>query len=540
MALTADTIHDIFETSRFAQHLRLVDHIHTDSQRGRLYEVVDIREEGAGKTRRSACRTRRCRDFALRVYTIRYSGETYGIDPYLLRQTQGMHLQHPNLLRFYDIDLVFASGCQDVVTTPCAQAHMLVLMELASGNLTHWLSVRRTRASLDDVARLAWDIANGLAFLHHNGFVHRRLHPSNIMLVETEAQGDHDAMVAKIGDFQDMASYSQSALPLRDEHSPYTSPEILLGYNTYCPASDVWSFGILLFEMLMGPGRTPFVDPAHESRWFQSSQRKFVLSRMFQWLGVPSRQWRETYLHTTDVAWDAQAPRSFREGLAEFFPEFKVTAREEPLLDLIERCLKLDPQERITAFAVLHHPALASASMTTTEPTRSSSQRQPTVVPASIPRGAWSDIRYDIVQHAIVDEKNGFMPFHPILMALYIFDRCPALLPEEIRNDPTPEFIYSCFCAAYLIAVKMLVDLPDPLPDLFALTKGVVCGASENNRVNVLFLERTLVQRLRFHFATQDIRSMPVTPSLLTTLLRRPFTPHQTERRKVRQRDGAN
>lgn len=521
------TLQDVFEASRFSEHLRLVDHIHTDDQRGRLYEVVDRQAEGAGKARTTPCRTKRCRDFALRVYDVHYSAETYGLDPYMLRQTQGMHLQHPNLLRFYDTDLVFDTQCQDVITPACQKAYLMVLMELASGNLSHWLKVRRQRSSLHDIVRLSFGLLNGLAYLHANGWVHRRLHPANILMVEAENGDDHDTLTAKIGDFQDMASYSHSALPLRDEHSPYTSPEILLYYDTYCPASDMWSFGILLFEMLLGDGRTPFVDRAHESRWFQSSQRKYVLSRIFQWLGTPDRAWREKYTSSPDVPWDAQDGGNFRDKLAEFFPEFQPTAREEPLLDLIERCLKLNPDQRISALEALRHPAFQNQTPIAAPLAPPARRRE---VKASIPRGAWADLRYDIVRHAQRDVEGGFMQYFPTLMALYIFDRCPALLAKE-QPEPTPEFIYSCFCAAYMIALKMLVDLPDPLPDLFAMTKGIVCGASESNRVNVLFLERTIVQRLHFHFATADIMAMPVTPSIFATLLRQPFTPYRTKER---------
>lgn len=526
------SIYDIFAVSRFAKHVRLVDHIHTDLQRGRLYEVVDIREEGAGNTRRTPCRTQRCRDFALRVYDVKYSGETYGLDPYMLRQTQGMRLQHPRLLGIYDTDLVFDAACQDVVTPSCHKAYMLMLMELASGNLEHWLAVRRARASLDEVIRLAFDVLNGLAFLHHQGFVHRRLHPRNIMLVEERPasssssspplKADVERVVAKIGDFQDMASYAQSALPLRDEHTPYTSPEVLVGYERYSPASDMWSFGVVLCEMLMGAGRTPFADTNSDTRWFRSSQRKYVLSRIFEWLGTPSLSWRETYMRQKDVPWDAADTSTLAARWADIFPDHPLTARERPLLDLIDNCLQLDPAARLTAFAALRHPLFAHLPPI---PSPSHTPLRPDAK-AVIPRGPWSDLRYDILQHAQHDVESGIMQYHPTLMALYIFDRCPTLFATELHQGTlktTPEWVYSCFCAAYLIALKMLVDLPDPLPDLFAMTKGVVCGASESNRLNVLFLERSIVQRLQCHFGTQDIAALPVTMTVFQTLRRKPF-----------------
>ena len=317
------TVHELVKSSRFAS-LRVVDHIHTDPGRGRLYEVVDDQEEGAGKSRRTACRTRRCRDFALRVYDVTYRADTYGIDPYVLRQSQGLSLQHPNLLTFYDIELLFGTECRDVVTPECQTAYLLLLTELASGNLKDWLEVRRKRAPYGKLLQLACDTVRGVAFLHAHGFVHRRLHPGNILLVETPAdpskQNQGDNRTAKLGDFQDLASYCPKALPLRDEHSPYTSPELLYGYSTYSPSSDMWSVGIVLFELLLGLGRTPFLDAAHDTRWFKSNQRKYVLSRIFQWLGTPDKAWRETYAGETDATEEAQVGGGFLARLPEFFP----------------------------------------------------------------------------------------------------------------------------------------------------------------------------------------------------------------------------
>lgn len=514
---------NVFAASRFSKHLRVVDRIDTgERQRGHLYEVVTQDNIGAGKSGRS-CRTKRCRDFALRVYDIRYSGESHGLDPFMLRQSQGLGLNHPNLLKFYDIDLVFQSDCKDVVSPECSHATMLILMELASGNLRHWMNVRRRKASIDDVARLGFDMLNGLAYLHHRGFVHRRMHPSNVMMVEVNGQGDHDDMTAKIGDFQDLATYEHTALPILDEHSPYTAPEILLGHEVFMPESDIWSVGVILFEMLVGVNRTPFmdsVDSQRGSRWFRSSPRKYVLSRIFQWLGTPTREWREKYTRSSDVAMDANEPRSFRAGLAEFFPEFKVTRKEEPLMDLIERCLTMNPEDRISAVEALRHPAFREC--LACRATKLGEEVIVDRISPSIPKGLWYDIRTDIIGNVEKDVQGGFMPYYAALMAIYIFDQCPKIF-AHLCESWSSEFVYSVFCACYLLGLKLTADLPTPPPDLFEMSKGIVCGASEANRVNILFLERAIVAGIKFRFDVLDIMAIPCTMSIFQDMMARPF-----------------
>lgn len=102
------------------------------------------------------------------------------------------------------------------------------------------------------MAHIGHDLADGLAYIHHHGIVHRDVKPANVLLVEES--GSDSRPRAKLSDFG-------VALLLGDDHtgSPrvssgtphYLSPEQALGEPSG-PASDVYSLGLVLLEGLTG------------------------------------------------------------------------------------------------------------------------------------------------------------------------------------------------------------------------------------------------------------------------------------------------
>jgi eukaryotic-like serine/threonine-protein kinase len=102
----------------------------------------------------------------------------------------------------------------------------------------------------DEVARIAGEVASGLAHAHARGLVHRDIKPGNVLFDEDGA--------AKITDFGIARMLSEPTLTEAGTllgTAAYISPEQARGERA-TPASDVYSFGVILYRMLTG--RLPF------------------------------------------------------------------------------------------------------------------------------------------------------------------------------------------------------------------------------------------------------------------------------------------
>jgi serine/threonine protein kinase len=188
------------------------------------------------------------RDVALKVFS--HSGDhRYSV---LDEIRKAIGLEHPNLLRYYDVVLLEVENHLGE-----KEETQIGVMELANaGDLKDFA---RANPGSPELYRLLKEVLQGLEYLHGKGIIHRDLKAQNILLVRQ----DDGRLTAKISDFgisKDTGAGGQSSSMMVGTVE-YMAPE------QFSPAKfgidgkvannlDLWSFGIMVHELLTDS--TPF------------------------------------------------------------------------------------------------------------------------------------------------------------------------------------------------------------------------------------------------------------------------------------------
>lgn len=120
-----------------------------------------------------------------------------------------------------------------------------IILEFVEGE-TLKERIRRGRLDIAEAVAYAIEIGRGLQAAHDRGIVHRDVKPQNVLLDEDGA--------ARVTDFGIARSLADEGLTAEGRvlgTTDYVSPEQALGHAV-TPQSDVYSLGVVLFEMLTG------------------------------------------------------------------------------------------------------------------------------------------------------------------------------------------------------------------------------------------------------------------------------------------------
>ncbi|XP_011068441.1 PREDICTED: mitogen-activated protein kinase kinase kinase 11-like isoform X1 [Acromyrmex echinatior] len=135
--------------------------------------------------------------------------------------------------------------------------NMCLVMEYArGGSLNRVLSGRKIRP--DVLVDWAIQIARGMDYLHNKApisLIHRDLKSSNVLLSEPIENDDFQYKTLKITDFGLAREVYKTTRMSAAGTYAWMAPEVIKK-STFSKASDVWSYGVLLWELLTG--ETPY------------------------------------------------------------------------------------------------------------------------------------------------------------------------------------------------------------------------------------------------------------------------------------------
>jgi serine/threonine protein kinase len=168
-------------------------------------------------------------------------------------------LRHPHILTIHDIG-------------ECLNQYYMVMEYVEGGTLKNRI---QKGLSPEQSVVILRQLAGALGHAHHQGFVHRDIKPANILF-----RDDHNAVLSDFGiakAFEDTAPLTATGLAIGT--ILYMSPEQAQG-KALDGRSDLYSLGLVFFEMLTGyrPDRTP--DGATESLPIELSRYQGILDKL--------------------------------------------------------------------------------------------------------------------------------------------------------------------------------------------------------------------------------------------------------------------
>jgi beta-lactam-binding protein with PASTA domain/tRNA A-37 threonylcarbamoyl transferase component Bud32 len=179
------------------------------------------------------------RPVALKLLYRRFAQDTEFVERFRREASSAAALQHPNVVSVYD------RGEFD--------GTYYIAMEFCEGSSLKELIAREAPMDPARAIALTKKILLAARFAHRRGVIHRDLKPHNV-IISSDQSGDEEVKVADFGIARAGASEITEVGAIMGT-AQYLSPEQAQGHAVN-EASDLYSIGVVLFEMLTG--RPPF------------------------------------------------------------------------------------------------------------------------------------------------------------------------------------------------------------------------------------------------------------------------------------------
>ncbi len=201
------------------------------------YDISDVLGSGGMSTVYRGIQPSLNRSVAIKVLPIHMAKEGELVDRFERESSIIANLNHPNIIQIFDRGVDEGS-------------YFIVMEHVDGGGLDEIMKNRRLQ--IYQIVNIALQVARGLEYAHTKGVVHRDIKPSNILIAS-------DSGTVKISDFgiaklaeEQMADRMLTRDKVAMGTADYMSPEQRRDSRRIDARSDIFSFGILVYEMVTG------------------------------------------------------------------------------------------------------------------------------------------------------------------------------------------------------------------------------------------------------------------------------------------------
>lgn len=403
------------------------------------------------------------------VLEVEYDGKPYvlksqnghkeddqGISAAALTETDIMRrLVHPNLAKALKIFIDTQSAAES--------KKVFILMEKAISNLTEFIDVtNKSGFTRKEFVLFVHDIFCSLEFLHRMGYIHADVKTVNFLVFTApktvSRPGGRQVRLADFG----LTKRVTRAVKEYAMTGYYRAPEIMEG-GTYGTAADIWGVGVTLFYMLFDDEPIPEQDDEKALPKFKQH--------------LEAKDFVESVKSET-----GQGPDFIDANIR--YAKHLLGEDYDLVVDLMMRCLVLDPAKRITATEALELPLFKGFECP----------------PGSLDEGDLTTRSFPLASSLYRNLENFSILDSTKVLTIDLFERYTALL--DLDKDPffkRDEFA-AILCACYIIATRLDSGYRFTLElirdDLNALTS--MFYASKYTPEAVLCLQELIVEDLDF------------------------------------------
>lgn len=187
--------------------------------------------------------------------------------------------------------------------------YFFIVLELISGGELFDRICEKAKYTEREARKVMWMLTSALAYAHGKNIVHRDLKPENILLKSKD--DDTSIKLADMG-FAKILTRPNQLMTTPCGTPGYVAPEVIGTNPSYGPKCDVWSLGVIFYILLCG--YPPFSDDDQNALFKMIRSGKYSMDPA-EW-GVIS----------------------------------------DSAKDLVRRILVVDPDKRLSAQEILHHP----------------------------------------------------------------------------------------------------------------------------------------------------------------------------------------